>query len=150
MLEGIGVALVNHVKIGFRRGQEPGGASWARLKYRSGRPLLDTRQLANSFTSKVSGDEVKIGTNVCYAPVHQYGATIKAPVAAGKSSLCGYVTKGSPYLRFRVGGTVSKPEYAHAKRVDIPARPFVPENGLSSEWAEDVVDNIERHFELND
>lgn len=53
-----------------------------------------------------SGIEGAIGTNVEYAGVHEYGATIKA--------------KNKPYLRFNIGG-----RWVQKKSVTIPARPFL-------------------------
>lgn len=53
-----------------------------------------------------SGIEGSIGTNVEYAGVHEFGATIKA--------------KNGPYLHFNVGG-----QWVRKKSVTIPARPFL-------------------------
>ena len=47
----------------------------------SSKPLLDTGQLRGSITYVVNKDELKVGSNLIYAPVHQFGATITPKVA---------------------------------------------------------------------
>ena len=130
----IGRKLHTRVVFGFRRGVDPYGKPWKPLKFRSGQPLRDTGRLQNSITFRADRKGITIGTNVCYAPPHQFGAVVEA----GKpphQSLCGYVTKGSPVLRFEAGGKV-----VYAKKVTIPARPFLPDaqRGLPDEWADDI------------
>ena len=48
----------------------------------SSKPLLDTGQLRGSITYVINKkDELKVGSNLVYAPVHQFGATITPKVA---------------------------------------------------------------------
>ena len=57
----------------------------------SGRTLIDSGNLLKSLTYKIEGREVvKIGSNLPYAKVHQFGGKIKAKKAA---SLCIPATK---------------------------------------------------------
>lgn len=86
--------LAAEVQLGFRRQRDPYGEPWAPLKRdrarnvaaaeqnrRTGRGrrsskgkiLRDTGRLANSLLGKANGGQVVIGTNVEYAPYHQYG-----------------------------------------------------------------------------
>lgn len=62
--------------------------------------------LARSVNYKVKGNRVVIGSNLPYAGVHEFGATIRA--------------KNSPFLVFRIGK-----QWISKKEVTIPARPFL-------------------------
>ena len=72
--------------------------------------MRQTGQLARSIHGTVNrlGKRVKatLGTNLVYAPTHEYGATIKA--------------KNAPYLKFKIGN-----QWVSTKQVKIPARPFL-------------------------
>lgn len=77
----------------------------------------------------------ELGTNVRYAAVHQFGATIKA--------------KHAPWLTFRVGE-----QWARKKQVTIPARPYMPplpHGDLNAEDQMEVLtildDRLKRAFE---
>ena len=52
----------------------------------SSKPLMDTGQLRASITYIVNKDELKVGSPLNYAPIHQFGATI-APKVAKKLTL---------------------------------------------------------------
>ena len=68
----------------FSEFQTRGRGSWAPLRLRMGQPLRDARTLERSIGWKVIGrNDVVVGTNLKYARVHQYGATIKAKTARG-------------------------------------------------------------------
>jgi len=62
----------------------------------------------HSAPARAEGGNVigKVGTNVVYAPVHEFGATIRA--------------KRAKYLRFKVQG-----RFVSVKEVTIPKRPFM-------------------------
>jgi len=71
--------------INFRKQEDPYGKKWAALsdatiagrrnKSRDTTKILqDTGRLRASFTTKVGDDFAQIGTNVKYAPTHQFGA----------------------------------------------------------------------------
>lgn len=62
--------------------------------------------LARSVNYKVRGNRVVIGSNLPYAAVHEFGATIRA--------------KASPFLVFKIGKS-----WASKKSVVIPPRPFL-------------------------
>ena len=115
-------AIAEEIRLGFEDSTDPWGTPWKALKFRAGQPLKDTGVLANSITHNITSDtSAEVGTNICYAIVHQFGATVKADQPKGKQSLCGYVTKGAKRLAFSAGGSI-----IHAKSVTIPARPFMP------------------------
>lgn len=106
-LAALGRVLVNRIRLGFRSGTSPYGSRWAPPLLRSGQPLIDTGRLRSSITSQVQGSEVVVGTNVAYAPVHQFGAAI---VPRRARFLAVPTPTGLVFLR----------------QVTIPARPFMP------------------------
>ncbi len=87
--------LISATKMNFALGQSPDGVPWAPLKRprsrprdkRKGRkagsvdlPLRDSNTLMNSLTAngpgsvdEISGNTLRWGTSVFYAPFHQYG-----------------------------------------------------------------------------
>lgn len=113
----MGNALTNRIKLGFTVSRNPWGQPWKPLNpvFRTGKPLRNTGLLMNSIHPQMQGQDVVIGTNlqhngVSYPAVQQFGAEIKP--------------KNKKYLSFKKkNGT-----YAHAKKVNIPARPFFPFN----------------------
>ncbi len=104
----IGRVLVNRIRLCFKLGIDPWGNPWQALKFRKGQPLRDTGRLNRSIVSKVDASGVTVGTNLIYAPVHQFGATI--------------VPKNKPRLVF----PGPNGNLIFAKKVTIPARPFMP------------------------
>jgi phage virion morphogenesis protein len=130
----IGSRIANKIRLGFKLGSDPWGAPWKALKLRKGQPLRDTGRLQRSITSRPDDQGVTIGTNVKYARVHQYGATI-VPVKAKRLVFPGPSGK----LIF-------------AKKVVVPARPFMPIQpgaevvALPPAWSVDVVKALKAYF----
>lgn len=123
VLAAIGRQVKTNVQLGFVAGRDPYGRPWAALRVRQGQPLRDTGRLMGSIDYRVAGDAVEIGTNVRYAPTHQFGATIRAKRPRG--------------LIFPVpGGWVRK------RQVTVPARPFFPSDVLPDPWREDILSII--------
>jgi len=122
-LNAVGRVLKTRIQDGFITGTAPDGRPWAPLKSRAGQPLVDKGHLKNSIDYRVEGNSVVVGTNLPYAPVHQFGAKIEA--------------KSGKVLRFYVEG---RPVFV--KRVTIPERPFMPEDRLPADWGTDVIDAI--------
>jgi phage virion morphogenesis protein len=129
LMERLGRVMLTDVDMNFRRGVSPDGTPWAPLKHRQGQPLRDTKRLQNSMTYSASNDEVTVGTNVIYAPTHQFGATIKP--------------KKGKFLVFKLGDKT-----VFAKQVTIPARPFIGIGEIQvrkinreiDRWAEEIID----------
>ena len=125
-----GKDLVLRIDETFKQSQTPWGAPWAPLKHRDGYPLRDTGDLRNSITYRVIGKSgLEVGTNIRYAPTHQFGATIRP--------------KKGKFLVFTPRG------FAHpifAKQVTIPARAFLPiRNGradLPADWTAEVLEAL--------
>lgn len=134
VMAAIGTGVVGSTHRRFVRQTAPGGEAWAPLhpEYkplkRTSRILTESGRLRDSINSRPGRDEVRVGTNVIYAAVHQSGATIEP--------------KSSSHLIFRLASGVT-----FAKSVTIPARPFL---GIDDEdeamIAEIVFGFIDRHF----
>ncbi|MDI3480793.1 MAG: hypothetical protein PWQ97_448 [Tepidanaerobacteraceae bacterium] len=124
----IGEYVVSSTQQRFRAGKSPSGEKWPksiRAKIDRGQTLRDTKRLQNSITSKAGYDKVEIGTNVKYAAVHQFGATIKP--------------KRKNYLKFKIGK-----RWAQKKKVDIPKREFL---GINNNDKDEILKIINRHIE---
>lgn len=104
----VGRSIASRIRLCFKLGIDPWNNPWAALKMRKGQPLRDTGRLQRSITSKPDATGVTIGTNVKYAKVHQFGATI-VPVKAKRLVFPG------------PGGKL-----IFAKKVVVPARPYMP------------------------
>lgn len=75
----IGIRLHRQTLRTFMMEKDPWGRPWKPLKpatierKRSSKILRDTGRLWQSFTWRVEGDTLHFGTNVEYAPYHQFG-----------------------------------------------------------------------------
>ena len=106
VLEDIGSYLETSTRLRFEAQAGPGGQRW-KPTWRGGQILTLSARLLGSITYQVEGkDSVRVGSNVIYAGVHQFGATIKAKAAA--------------FLQFRTAAG-----WVRARQVEIPARPFL-------------------------
>jgi phage gpG-like protein len=126
VLNALGRTIEEKVRLGFATSTDPYGRPWAPLKVRQGKPLVDKGQLLGSVSYQVDGNSVEIGTNMPYAPTHQYGATIEATSAKA--------------LRFFVEG---KPVFVgRGHKITIPPREMFPTEGLPADWETDSMDAI--------
>lgn len=130
-------SLKTNIQLGFKTGHAPDGSPWRSLRMRSGQPLKDTGRLAASIVYRTDATSAEIGTNVCYGIVHQFGATVEAGQPPHQT-ICGQMTKGSPFLRWTDEGGKSH----FAKRVHIPPRPFLPTEGLPPAWSQDAMQRL--------
>ena len=132
--ETIGRVLVNRIRLGFKLGIDPWGSPWAKLKIRQGQPLRDSGRLQRSITSAPDSQGVTVGTNLLYAPVHQFGATI------------------TPKKAKRLVFPGPNGKLIFAKKSVIPARPYLPlRRGsgavvLPPAWSVLVVNALKAYF----
>jgi phage gpG-like protein len=139
-------AAVKLIDDGFRTSTDPYGKPWAPLKSRVGKPLLDTRtHLQGRLAPRVTGSGFTISTSFVGAPVHQYGATIKAKTAVYRFGGAGsagqdMVTAGKPMLRFKVGGRGKKGRWVSKEQVTIPRRQYMPEDYAGPRWERGIND----------
>jgi phage gpG-like protein len=110
--DAIGRVLSSRIRLGFRSSRGPSGAPWLPLKHRIGQPLRDTGRLQRSITHRASAKDVVVGTNLKYAPLHQFGGTI--------------LPKNAPFLAFKSMKGTPGETMIFARKVKIPARPFFP------------------------
>lgn len=122
--------LRQHVDERFEDERGPGGVPWPkswRAREQAGQTLTDTARLRQSITFRAGPSSAEVGTNVRYAAVHQFGATIRAKTAKG--------------LVFRVGRTRSG--WRRMQQVTIPARPFL---GLDAQDIAEMDAIVARHL----
>ena len=130
LMHNIGSILEHNTKqrinTGIGTDDKPWQKSW-RAKMQGGTTLRDTSRLYNSikYTVLDGGKRVVVGTNVFYAPVLHFGATIKA--------------KSGKYLKFKttMGG------WAQIQSVIIPPRPFL---GMSVDDSQEILFEIEEYL----
>jgi phage virion morphogenesis protein len=146
--ETIGRVLVNRIRFAFRNSTSPWGTPWAPLRYRKGKPLIDTGRLRRSIVYKATKNAVEIGTNVKYARVHQFGAKLKSRdqvLAFGKGG------KFQSRRASRKAFYVVNVAFARIGEGYIPARPYMPVNpageiNLPPAWGLGVLRELGKHF----
>jgi phage virion morphogenesis protein len=135
LLQAAAAEALTQVKFGFRRSEAPDGTAWAPLKHRDGMPLRDTGRLGNSFTAKVAGDHVIVGTNVVYAPYHQFGTEgrkVDQTRFAAIDKRGRFMSKSKAEKSKKLVGV--RALTFRAGTGGIPARPMLPLNGLPERW----------------
>lgn len=100
----------------FDLGEEPSGKKWptswrVKLGLGGGPTLVKTRDMERSMTVNINDAGGELVVPKVYAATHQFGATIE-PVSA-------------KVLKFRLGNKGNKPNFVFARKVTIPARPFL-------------------------
>ncbi len=147
---GVQQALVTEVRLGFRAQTSPYGKPWDPLKKKRGRNkdkgkiLRDTGRLANSITGGYSGSEVRVGTNVEYAPYHQFGTKGRKaeerryqPVnAKGR-----FISKEKA-SKVKRGKVSARDLVFKAGSGAIPAREFLPTRELPSAYLVEISDVV--------
>lgn len=150
-LDDIGAALVEKIRQGFRASESPYGQKWEPLKYRKGKPLLNTGAMRNSMTHAVdSANSVVIGTNDPKAPHHQYG-TEGRKESSTRSQVLAFNRRGRFLSRSKASAAKSRVRVSFATMTfdkgsgAIPARPFLPMDGLPAGWSAVVTRVMTRH-----
>lgn len=125
LLDSIGRTLRTDVQFNFKRQAGPDGQPW-KPTHRGGQILRDSGRLLRSIDYRVESDsEVRIGTNVVYARIHNFGGTISG--------------KNGNLLRFKIGD-----RWVSKQSVEIPARPFI---GISNRQIDLINKAIDRWLE---
>lgn len=110
LMDELGGAMVASTQARFEAEKAPDGTPWersARAVHEGGQTLRDSNRLYQSITHRAGRQHVAWGTNVIYAAVHQFGATIRP--------------KSANALAFALPGG----DFAQVQKVEIPARPFL-------------------------
>ena len=58
------------VRQNFKQGGRP---KWLGIKYRNGKPLIDTGALRDNINQAYDNDTALVGTNMVYAAIHNFG-----------------------------------------------------------------------------
>ena len=173
----IGQSLLVNIRQGFEAEHSPEGEAWEPLKPATVRqrkgdahPILQRKgRLKKTITWKVGPDSVIVGTNLVYAAVHQFGATINR--AAGATKLHFRVTvnraAGATKLHFRrISRGKNKGQVRFAKATDkrakfgmataahtirIPARPYLfqRDGGIPDGWKAAIVGIVMKHMQFD-
>lgn len=156
VMRAIGHAVRDHVDRNFLGQHGPDGKRWDKLsdttkdrrRGTSYHILRDTGRLANSITSRATKTQAIVGTDVIYAGTQQFGAR---KGQYGKSTFTQKVKSHSRKSRKGKAHTVK----AHSRTMtlpipwgNIPARPFLPVDGLPKELRDDIMDLLEKHLEV--
>ncbi|WP_333661029.1 phage virion morphogenesis protein [Acinetobacter sp.] len=159
LLNIIGSVLTQEINVCFVSARDPWGTAWKPLKVRKGQPLRDKGHLKGSINYQVFSDYVEIGsgvgagTNLKYAPYHQFG--FSRNVAAHSKDI---------YFKLNRDGTVghrfvkkSKSDFAQSVNVKahtivVSARPFLPINQekqvvMPQSWNQAIIHNIRNFIE---
>lgn len=109
LMEQIADIMHNAVDENFIHSGRP---AWEPLKYRDGKPLMDSGRLHTSITPWHDNDAAAVGTNVVYAAIQNFGGKTKPHVIRPRNRRA---------LRFN-GRYAAKVNHPGS---DIPARPFL-------------------------
>lgn len=139
LLSRIGGYLVTSTQRRFERETGPDGQRWTRLSPRTAKRRINgrargydnvlrvSRQLEQSITSIVAGDEVHVGTNVPYAAAHQLGAEIE--VEERQQTIYQHYDSRTdtfdPKFRTKRRSNFARDVTVKAHTVTIPARPYL-------------------------
>lgn len=130
----------SEIELRFRNGETPEGIKW-KSSLRGGKTLVDTGLLRQSFQIQFDNKVAKVGTNIRYARIHNYGGVIRAkkkyltiPIAReakGKSARSFQDTfifkskrTGNLFIAQKNGVNL-KTLYLLKKQITIPARRFM-------------------------
>lgn len=147
-----GAAALKLVADEFRGSHAPDGATWAKLKSRSGKPLMDTGRLRASFATVPTADGFRIWTAVAYAGYHQFGTRPRrvASRVAKQDKRGRFISQGTREVESKTfAGKKTRAGFlvrirAHQNN-GIPARPMVPTGGaLPPPWRDAMAREIKR------
>lgn len=109
-----------------------------RRQGKTGRILQVSGQLKNSITTQSGYNFAKIGTNLKYARIHQFGGTIKQ---SARSEI--FTRRRTRSGQFARGTTAGQGISFGAKEIKIPARPFIK---LLKSEKEEIVRKVKNWF----
>jgi phage gpG-like protein len=126
VLKTMGPAAVSLAHDSFDLSRDPYGRPWPHLRFRQGKPLLDTGRLRASITQRPLTDGFEVWSNVAYARIHNEGGEVRQQSrlqvnAHGRDG--GFISHSAARRRKAVHVSVS----AIGPRIfGIPERRFIP------------------------
>lgn len=148
-------ATIDLVKEGFSQQRDPYGRPWAPRhpnSIRTSGPILrDSSRLWGSFSrSDVSEKGFRVGTNVKYAAIHQFGGEI----VPKKAKALAFWVPGSYQVFSARGKRLKKPKLNSmflvlTKKVTMPQRAMMPIKTIPKRWMDayrEVVDEVVRDY----
>lgn len=139
----------------FERQESPHGTPWAPRHpnsiRQSGQILRDTGRLQRSFTrDSISEKGFRVGTNVKYAAIHQFGGEI----VPKKAKALAFWVPGSYQVFSARGKRLKKPKLNSmflvlTKKVTMPQRAMMPIKTIPKRWMDayrEVVDEVVRDY----
>lgn len=110
----------------------PSGQAWkpsARALKTGGKTLRDTGRLLNSITSESDATSARVGTNVDYAAIHQFGGKIKKAARIQTLYVSRVRAENGDWRFVKSGRATFKYDVNVGEHdINMPARPFI---GLS-------------------
>lgn len=148
----VGQAVLSEVQLGFRNEVSPNDVPWVKRKRPrkrnkgAGKLLRDTGRLGNSLTAVTSGTEVIIGTNVEYAPYHQFGTRgrnfVQKHVRLQAVNQKGKFLSKKKAAKRKAGSIAFRLIEFQAGGGKLPARPFLPLDELPPRFERAVAETI--------
>lgn len=134
-LDAAGASYVAATQRRFEAEAGPGGVAWPRFaastlvrlkgtKRSAPKLLRDTSRLYRSIVHRVEADAVVIGTNVAYAPAHQFGAAMTVRAHSRKVAFR-QTSAGPRFAGARHKRVTLKPVTWGETTRNLPARPFL-------------------------
>ncbi|PAL25478.1 phage virion morphogenesis protein [Sphingopyxis sp. GW247-27LB] len=137
--QAFGLILESNVLDRFDRESAPDGSAWkksARAKAEGGKTLTDTARLKGSITSAGDAREIRVGTNVVYAAIHQLGFSGAQKVSTHKRRI-------SEAFGRRLKAPVEVIVPGFTRQMEMPARAYL---GIGPEDRDDGADLFREFF----
>jgi len=131
----------------FADSRDPYGNAWEELKVRDGQPLIDTSRLRNSYSHSVGPLSLRLGTNVEYAAVHQFGHTFTRYAQSRLNYFKVDMQTGKSRFAKRSKANFAQWSEVGEHGVTIPARPFFPDKRLPPDWERSALDALTEHLQ---
>lgn len=133
VMKAFGDHLIKETVTRFEQESDPEGKSWEVLSdftlasKKNTQILSESTDLRNSFSRKAAKYSVKMGSDRLYAAVHQFGLKKELKIKSHAVKAQTRKAKGRNKRGIQSGVAFHKAHTrkAHARKVNIPARPFL-------------------------
>lgn len=152
VMQTIAMDMMKETQLNFRNEKTPDNVSWQKSKRAlrdGGKTLADTGRLKKSFSAKFDGLSAIVGTNVIYAPIHQFGGMVE--IKAYKTKKYGTYSTNPNKFRFSKKRKSNESFIANIQGYDIsiPTRPFLGINYVMRRRYERAIMDYVLHGRLN-